>query len=68
MTEEKDLLTMKALNEARKAFQKYFSDRGYDPAYWDYRFTCWEVDSSLTSRLHRYEIEGECKGEQAKEK
>lgn len=54
-------ITIKALNNAKEAFNKTIGDEGYDSAYWDIRFTAWEVDSNFTTRLRRYEIEDEVK-------
>jgi hypothetical protein len=56
-----DLLTAGALESAKEAFGRYMSDRGYDSAFWDIRFTAWRKDSTLSQRLQRYEIEDECK-------
>jgi len=64
MSEEERSLeeeTMTALVKARDAFQAYLESLGNDPAYWDYRFTAWEVDSSFTTRLKRIELESEVK-------
>ena len=53
-TEEKEksleVETMEALVKARDAFHQYLEGLGYDPAYWDIRFTAWEVDSEFTTR------------------
>ena len=54
---------MLALRQAKQAFQKFLSANCYDPAYWDLRFTAWEVSSDFTTRLRRYEIEDEVKNE-----
>jgi hypothetical protein len=56
-----ELRTMKALIAAKEAFKKCLEDEGYDPAYWDIRFTAWELDANLEHRTQRYEIEGEVK-------
>ena len=58
-----DQITLEALIKARGAFDKYLEDYGYDPAFWDTRFTAWQVDSSLSQRLRKFEIEGEVKDE-----
>jgi len=59
--ESLDVLTMRALVAARDAFWKVLEADGNDPAYWDIRFTAWQVDSSFTHRLARVEIEREVK-------
>ena len=59
--ESLDVLTMRALVAARDAFWKVLEADGCDPAYWDIRFTAWQVDSSFTHRLARVEIEREVK-------
>ena len=63
MSEEKTIeqISWEALGKAIAAFQDFLEEEGYDAAYWDYRFTCWEVGENFTVRLRRYEIEGECK-------
>jgi len=54
-------ITMEALEKAKEAFNKRLEYEGYDPAYWDIRFTAWEVGDNFTTRLRRYEIEDEVK-------
>jgi len=56
---EKD--TWDALESAFKAFEKHLSDCGYDPAYWDIKFTAYIKDSNLEKRLARIEYETELK-------
>ena len=53
--------TMAALSAAQEAFNKHLEGEGYDPAYWDIRFTAWECSTEDFQRLRRYEIEAECK-------
>lgn len=63
MAKEKsdELLMAEALDVARKAFQGHLEAQGYDPAYFDYKFTAWILDHSFEQRLRRVELEGECK-------
>lgn len=56
-----DEAIQEGLLAARKAFEDTISKYCYDPAYTDIKFTAWAVDSSLTIRLRRFEIEGEVK-------
>lgn len=61
--ESLEMDTMQALLKAKEAFNQHLEDLGYDPAYWDIRFTAWEVDSNFEHRLTKIEIEGEVKNE-----
>ena len=56
-------LTFKALMKARKAFENALEKYGYDPAYWDIRFTAYLKDSDLKQRLTKIEYESELKEE-----
>lgn len=61
--EEKDevaLLTAEAMIKAKEAFYKFFSDQGYETAFWDIRITVWKKDSTFSQRLERFELEDEC--------
>lgn len=60
MLEEDDdekLVTFKAMNLARSAFEKYLSDQGYDPAYWAIRLTVWQLASTTFQPLEKMEID-----------
>jgi len=59
-----DEVVLESLLKAHKAFEENITDYGYDPAYADVRFTAWVLDANLTSRLRRFEIEGEVKDSQ----
>ncbi len=54
-------ITMKALNKARGAFYDYLEKDGFDPGYWDIRFTAWLCNADSGERLTRFEIEHEVK-------
>lgn len=61
MDEESSEITMKALNKARGAFNDYLEKDGFDPSYWDIRFTAWLLTIDFDHRLTKFEIEHECK-------
>ena len=58
---DEDLETCTALLKARDAFHQHLNGCGYDPAYWDIKFTCWQLTSNDFQRLRRFEIEDEVK-------
>ena len=62
-----DQLTCEAMLAGRDAILQRISDFGYDPAYWDVRITLWQVDANLSTRLHRFEYEGELKDKDKEE-
>jgi len=45
-------LTFKALMKARKAFEQTLEKQGYDPAYWDIKFTAYLKDSRIKGGLN----------------
>lgn len=58
---ELEVVTYEALEVARKTFDEYVESYGFDPAYWDIKFTAWLVSQDLKERLTRIEIEHEVK-------
>lgn len=58
---ELEVVTYEALEVARKTFEEYLESYGFDPAYWDIKFTAWLVSQDLKERLTRIEIEHEVK-------
>jgi len=60
---EKDLddIVYEALVSAKKAFNTTIEDYNHDPAFTDIKFTAFILDSTLTTRLRKIEIEGELK-------
>ena len=59
--EEFEEAVFAALNNAKRSFHSTLSDRQFDPAYCDIRFTAWVKDVNFEHRLQRFEIEDECK-------
>ena len=56
-----DDVVYEALRDARKKFCEVLEGYDYDPAYCDTKFTAFMVDSSLTTRIRKIEIESEVK-------
>jgi len=54
-------LTLEALVEAKAIFEMFLEGRGKDSAYWDMKFTAWQLDSDGIKRIQRFEIENEAK-------
>lgn len=61
MDKDFDDVVYEALVEAKRAFDSKIEDYCYDPSFADIRFTAFIVDSTLTTRLRKIEIEGELK-------
>jgi hypothetical protein len=49
--------TLKALEIAREAFEKYLTDQGYDSGYWTIRFTAWTLTTNEFTPMVKFEID-----------
>ena len=58
-----DDVVYEALRSAKERLAEVIESYNYEPAYCDIKFTAWIVDTSLTTRLRKIEIEAEVKNE-----
>ena len=56
-----DDVVYEALRDAKERFCEVIESYNYEPAFCDIKFIAWIVDTSLTTRLRKIEIEAEVK-------